>query len=63
MPEEIKRSYLHFDTGDGKPVSWLRRVLARLGFCSLPPPGGIPDDAVITSATLSIYVNEEADDE
>jgi len=58
----LTRNYLYFDTGSGKSVSWLGRILIRLGFRK-PPLEGIPDDAVITKASLIIYTNEEGDND
>ena len=59
---KCERNYLYFDTGGGKPVSWLRRILERIGFVSPQAGQGIPDDAVITKATLVIYTQEASDD-
>lgn len=50
---EKHRSYLWFDIGGPAPTIW-RRILAFLRIRSLPPRG-IPDDAVITSAALTIW--------
>ena len=59
---EDKRSTVIFDVCGGKSVSWLRRVLERLGFSHLAPQESIPADAVITRASLHFYVDEEDDD-
>lgn len=47
------RHYLYFDIGPQHISCW-RRLLAQLRIRPLPLQG-IPDDAVITGATLTIY--------